>query len=370
MRRASTATLLGVGLVAAALFVGVNVVLSTGGTGGGGNAPPPATLAELVLRELGNPAPSGLSAHFHYVNTLVPDTSSLPAITGGGPAPLLEGADGRLWWTSGMLRLEFQTQSGDTQLVVRNGTALMYDAAAGNAFRLRLPPLGSLGDAGVTLAGAAQLLSGLRGDVAISAPRPGVTAGRSSYKVVATPLRDAGLVRSASLIVDARTGLPLRFDLYARNSLRPALEVVLSDVHFGPVDPSTFDLRLPDGMQPGTITFSTPPSLGGVNGCAGPDQLAGLPLSSCRLTGTGTAAGRLLVYGRSIGSVVVLEQPENGDPAGGLWGLLPAVSVGAASARELVTTLGTVLRFGRGGVTYTVLGSRPRALVVKVAEGL
>jgi hypothetical protein len=44
--------------------------------------------------------------------------------------------------------------------------------------------------------------------------------------------------------------------------------------------------------------------------------------------------------------------------------------VRGATARELVTTLGTVLRFGRGGVTYTVAGSRPASVVRAVASAL
>jgi hypothetical protein len=35
-----------------------------------------------------------------------------------------------------------------------------------------------------------------------------------------------------------------------------------------------------------------------------------------------------------------------------------------------VTPLGAVVRFARGGLTYTVLGSLPRATVEAVARGL
>jgi hypothetical protein len=78
----------------------------------------------------------------------------------------------------------------------------------------------------------------------------------------------------------------------------------------------------------------------------------------------------VLVYGTNLSSVVVLEQPGGGDPGGGLWSLLPSVSVSGASGRELVTSLGTVIRFVRGGVTYTVLGSMPKPVVEAVARGL
>jgi anti-sigma factor RsiW len=105
--------------------------------------------------------------------------------------------------------------------------------------------------------------------------------------------------------------------------------------------------------------------------CAAPARLGGLALQSCReASRANELPGKLLIYGRSFGSVVVLEQPGGGDPGGGLWGLLPGVSVAGADGRELVTPLGTVVRFARGGITYTVVGSLPRRVVEAVARGL
>lgn len=370
IRRASTRTLVGIGIAALAVFVAANVVVSRSGASAAA-PPPPATLSELVLREAGAAGPVGMSADFRYVNGMVPDTSSLPAITGGGPTPLLEGANGRLWWGGGVLRIEFQTDAGDTQLLVHGDRALMYDASAGNAFSVQLPSLGSSASARTGIAGAVQLLAGLRGQVRFSRPQPNVTAGRPSYSVVMRPAgRADSLIGAVRLVVDADTAVPLGVDVYGRGQTQPVVEIALSNVHFGPIDPSVFDLHLPYGMRPAPIRFSSPPSLGGASGCAGPARLAGLPLTGCRLTTGSKTAGRVLVYGRSLGSVVVLEEPGGGDPEGGLWQLLPGISVGDVSGRELTTVLGTLIRFGRGGVTYTVVGSRPRAVVEAAARGL
>ena len=76
------------------------------------------------------------------------------------------------------------------------------------------------------------------------------------------------------------------------------------------------------------------------------------------------------MYGHGLGAVVVLEEIEGGDATGGVWGLLPGVALGDTEGRELSTTLGTVIRFSRGGVAYTVAGSRPAPLVQAVARGL
>jgi hypothetical protein len=370
VRRARTRTLAATGAAAASAFVLANVLVSLG-SGSTVHAPPPTSLAELLLRETGAAGPAGISAHFRYTNGLVPDTSALPAITGSGPAPLLEGASGRLWYGDGRLRMEFQNGAGDTQLLVHGNRALMYDAAAGNAFSAQLPNLGSAGAVRSGLAGAAQLLLGLRAEVRVSRPQPGVTAGRPSYTVTLRPGRPTSLIGAVRVAVDAETGTPLVIEVAGRGDRRPVVQVELSDVSYAPVSPDIFRLRLPFGMHPSPVRFSSPPSLGDSAACAAPPRVASLRLATCRLAAGGSgAAGRVLVYGSGLGAVVVLEEPGAGDPAGGLWGLLPTVAVRQAQGRELATTLGTVIRFGRGGVTYTVAGSRPAGLVLAVARAL
>jgi hypothetical protein len=370
IRRARTRTLVAIGAALTAAFVLGNVLVSLG-SGASVKPPPPTSLSELLLRESGAAGAAGISAHFHYANRLVPDASALPAITGSGPAPLLEGADGRLWWAGGRLRIEFQTDAGDTQLLVHGNRALMYDASAGNAFSAELPALGGAGAVRSGLAGAAQLLLGMRTRVHVSRPQPGVTAGRPSYTVTLRPAGGGSLIGAVRVAVDAATGTPLAITVAGRRDRRPVIQVTLSDVSYAPVSPDVFRLQLPFGMHPSPIRFS-PPSLGGDASCAGPPRVASLRLSSCRLEsgGPGTA-GRVLVYGAGLGAVAVLEEPsQGGDPAGGLWALLPTVQVRGAEARELVTTLGTVVRFERGGVIYTVAGSRPASLVRAVAGAL
>src|SRR5207302_3468020 len=110
-------------------------------------------------------------------------------------------------------------------------------------------------------------------------------AGRPSYSVVIRPATGTdSLIDSARLVVDADTATPLGLDMYGRRGSAPVVSIVLSDVRYGPVDPSVFGLRLPFGMRPAPIRFSSPPSLGGTSGCAGPGRLAGLMLAGCRFT--------------------------------------------------------------------------------------
>lgn len=370
VRRASATTLTAVGLSAAVVFVGANWLWSVDRSPP--KPPPPTTLQELTLRELSGPGPAGVTAHFRYVDSLVPTTNLVPdATSGGSPLPLVSGADGRLWYANGRLRMEFQTDQGDTQLLLTGKRALVYDAADGTAYSAILPTVGVPQLARSGLEGASTLLDSFSGDAAISKPRPIVTGGRPAYTVRIAPTHDGGLVRSASVAVDAETGTPLRLELFGVGSEAPLLEFALSDVSYGEIEPSVFRLKLPFGMRPLAVRFAAPPSVGGTVPCTAPATLAGLELRTCREASRSTdVSGRVLVYGTNLSSVVVLEQPGGGDPGGGLWSLLPSVSVSGASGRELVTSLGTVIRFVRGGVTYTVLGSMPKPVVEAVARGL
>ena len=161
VRTASTARLVAVGVAVAVAFVAANAF--AGLDTGGARPPQPATLSELTLHELGDTGPEGVTANFRYKNSLVPTTSLIPqASAGGSSLPLVTGANGRLWYAHGRLRMEFQTDQGDTQLVVHGTHALMYDASDGTAFAASLPSIATLGRLRSGLAGASQLLGRLR----------------------------------------------------------------------------------------------------------------------------------------------------------------------------------------------------------------
>ena len=88
----------------------------------------------------------------------------------------------------------------------------------------------------------------------------------------------------------------------------------------------------------------------------------------------------LVTYGQNLGGLAVIEQQAKpgtrrsrlrGRAAGIGRGLnLPTVSINGTTAQELDTALGTVVRFTRGGVSYTVLGSIPAAAADAAARAL
>jgi hypothetical protein len=46
------------------------------------------------------------------------------------------------------------------------------------------------------------------------------------------------------------------------------------------------------------------------------------------------------------------------------------VSINGVTGQELPTALGTMVRFTRGGVDYTVLGAQPASTVIAAARAL
>ena len=71
----------------------------------------------------------------------------------------------------------------------------------------------------------------------------------------------------------------------------------------------------------------------------------------------GAKAGALVLYGQGLGTVAVLEQPVDTGGTPAALDQLPTVSIGGATAHELSTPLGTVLRWTSGSVQTTLAGS-------------
>ena len=76
------------------------------------------------------------------------------------------------------------------------------------------------------------------------------------------------------------------------------------------------------------------------------------------------------VYGERMGAIVVLQHEAGRQDAGEGEFELPEINIDGATGTEIATPLGTVVRFERGGVAYTVLGSVPPPAVENAARGL
>jgi outer membrane lipoprotein-sorting protein len=379
-----------------AILAGV-VAIGVGGAaiataGSEGPKPPAKPLAEALHDAAVAPAVEGLTARITFTNHLI-DASSFQ-----GSDPLLAGATGRLWFGAGhRFRLELQSDAGDAQIVSDGTTVTLYDAAMHTAYEADLPEHqqdAESGDGPPTIASIQQDLTRLMKHASVSGAIPDNVAGQPAYRVELAPLRDGGLLGKVRLAWDAAHGVPLRAAVYARGDSSPVLELKATEISYGSVPASTFDVRPPPDAKLTTLTRHRSPAKQGASepkpvtgvaavakalsfDLAAPDSLAGLPRSEVRLIDVKGEPGALVSYGRGLGAIVVLEQRNDGsdpaiaEPKGEQPGLsLPTVSIGGATGQKLETALGTLIRFTRAGVDYTVAGSVPAAVAETAARGL
>ena len=395
LRRISTLRLIlisvALGLLAAATAA---IALAAGGAG---PTPPAKPLDEAVHDALSASPPEGVTARVHFTDNLIGESLL------EGADPLLSGASGRLWASSdGRLRLELQadvsnSSAGDLELLVDHRHFMLYDPGTETAYEGTLPkpegPNASEEDATDEPPSLAQVREGIE-QVAQQANLGGATpsdvAGRAAYTLRVSPQANGGLVGGAELAWDAANGVPLRAAVYAKGESSPVLELSATEIGFGAVADSVFEVTPPPGAKvvqvnlpeagqgPGSREEST--GLEAVQSqvefqLSAPPALAGMARDAVRPVGTGEGAGALVTYGEGLGGLAVLELPAKeaaGGDGGGPGGLqLPTVSIeGATAAQELETPLGTLIRFRRGGVDYTVAGSVTPAVAREAAQGL
>jgi hypothetical protein len=224
----------------------------------------------------------------------------------------------------------------------------------------------------------------------VGTSNPGDVAGRPAYSVSVSPKHSGGLLGRAQLAWDAVTGTPLRIAIYARGNPNAVLALTATNISYGKVADSDLNISPPSGdkvvkvstadkhaMAAATAHAARSKARGAhaqVSGVAAvarrvsfplaaPKALAGLPRAGVTLLDWGGKPAALLTYGQGVGAIAVIEQgasspaaaPSIGSGRGGLN--LPAVSINGATGQELATPLGTVERFTKGGVSYTVIGS-------------
>jgi outer membrane lipoprotein-sorting protein len=410
LRTASTRRLLAAlaGLVAA-IAVGTAIAVAASS---GGSKPPKMPLADAIHQALAAPAIESVSADITFTNSLI-SSSSIE-----GSDPILTGAHGRLWASSDhRLRLELQASNGsgqDAEVVLDNGSFWVYDPMSNTVYKGTLPShtgasqkQSQTHEQMPTVAQIQSQLGQLMTHLNLSEAIPSNVAGEPAYTVTVSPKHDGGLLGAVQLAWDAARGVPLRFALYAKDRSTPVLELTATDISFNtPVKPSDFQVSPPAGAK--VVQVSTPPVGNGTSGqpaetkgknahqeitgvsavakhlsfpLAAPASLDGLPRQSVRLLDWGGRPAALVTYGQNLGGIAVIEQTASGQSAtpgassapgsGDHHGLsLPTVSINGSTAQELDTAIGTVLRFTRGGVAYTVLGSVPPIAAEAAARAL
>lgn len=344
----------------------------------GGPKPPPKPLAVAVHDAVTAPEPRGVTATVSFKNRLI-DSANFE-----GTDPLISGGTGRLWATpDGHVRIEVQSTSGDAQLVSDGKSFWAYDPSSNTVYRGNVPQdngkqAADKAQQPPTLQRIQQAITKLQGKSSVSGARPTNIGGQPAYDVRVSPKQSGGLFGGTSLAWDAIKRVPLRAAVYARGQSSPVLSLSVTHISFGKVGSSAVNISPPPGAK--TVDLTTTSDHGNQTAApsfnaVAPSSLAGRQKQEVKQLRDG---GAVVTYGTGPGTIVVLEKPsdgqttlakpQTGDHHQGLQ--LPTVTIGGATAQELSTPLGTVIRFDRGGVSYTVAGSLPASTVLAAARGL
>jgi outer membrane lipoprotein-sorting protein len=415
LRTVSTRRLLAlIATVIVAIAAGTAIAVASGGNG---PVPPRASLAGAIRRALAASPVQGITARITFTNHLI-GSSNIQ-----GTDPILTGASGRLWFSPSThrLRIELQADNGDAQVVINNGSFWVYDPSMNTVYKGTLPAqAGAAHDANArpahdalpTIATINTYLNRLTQHANLSGAIPSDVGGKAAYTIKVSPKHDGGLLGDAQLAFDAARGVPLRFALYARGDSTPVLELKATNVSFGALPASAFTNAAPPARAQ-VVKVTTPAGLGGgaadkggradrtgkrqgrkhqtqVTGAAAvarrlpfklvaPSKLVGLPRQSVSLLDWAGKPAALITYGQNLGGIAVIEQAADTTASkapstsqgGDHRGLsLPTVSINGATGQELSTALGTILRYTKSGVAFTVIGSVPAAAADAAARAL
>jgi outer membrane lipoprotein-sorting protein len=355
------------------LLCGLVVVLGVSATAlasalSTGPTPPPKPLASAIHDALTGTPAEGVSANIQLTDHLLEganltsggDGSASGALTS---SPLVTGGSGRMWVSKdGRVRLELQSEKGDTQVLYDGRTVSIYDAASNTLYRYTVPAHEGGSAPGSTttpheapsVAKIEEAISRLD-HVNVSGATPTDIAGQAAYTVHVSPKESGSLIGGGELSWDAAHGVPLRAAIYSSTSSSPAIELAATSISYGPVAASVFEF--------------TPPSNAKV------EEIV-LPKRHAKSGGPSTHGGdhpHVSTHGQGITSVAVLQSKSKEDSkqtSSTTEEGLQKVKINGIEASELPTELGTLLSFERSGVRYLLAGAISPAAVEAVAKGL
>ena len=354
---------------------------------GTGPTPPPKPLPDAIhdaLTGASGDQIQGISANVLLTDHLLEGASLASGSNGAAgqlsSSPLLTGAAGRLWISKeGRVRLELQSEKGDTQIYYDGHTLSMYDASSNTLYRYTVPthergssagnscdelPAGQScsrtgrpeGTEPPSMAKIEEAISQLSQHANVSGATPTDIAGQAAYTVRVSPKETGSLLGAAELSWDAVNGVPLRAAIYSSTSSSPALELAATSISYGPVDASVFEF--------------TPPANAKVEEVVLPHDHA------AKSGGAGDHGEHphVTTVGHGPATIAVLESKTEPGAKQSAEATLPEglqkVKINGAEAAELPTELGTLLSFERSGVRYLIAGSVGPAAVEAVAKGL
>ncbi|MFG1778136.1 outer membrane lipoprotein carrier protein LolA [Micromonospora sp. NPDC049048] len=330
---------------------------------------PPRTAAQLLV-DLQTSRLEGLSGTVVQRADLgLPPLAGL--VGGDGLTGLLTGTHTLRVWHSGpdRQRVALMDTLGERD-ILRNGRDVWVWNSRSNTATHRTLPEGAAGaetpELPVTPGEAAdRALAAIDPSTEVSVGRSATVAGRDAYELVLAPRDAASLVHQVRIAIDARQHVPLRFEVFADGSDKPAFEMAFTQVSYARPDADQFTFNPPPGVK---VTEETA-------GRQHADVPGKRPMASARpdvrtvgeswttvvvarLDGAGAPADRPAAPGRAGNG-------PTGDPAA-LLGALPKVSGDWGSGRLLTGKVFSVLLTDDGRL---IAGAVTPERLYEVAKG-
>jgi len=304
---------------------------------------PPRTPAQLLAQVADSVTPP-------LTGTVVETTSlGLPSLPGTADptsiASLLTGSHTiRVWYTGPRhFRLAVPESLSETDVIADGTTAWLWESTTNSVTEYTLPahrqaPMTAPTSAPLTPQQAAQQVLAAVGKTTTVRVDSNVTvAGRSAYQLVLAPKDSRSLVGQVQIAIDARNGVPLRLQVYARDASSPAFQVGYTAIQFVTPAPADLTFSPPRGAKVSHENLGSQQASGssqqGDTSTIGSGWLTVLDLPSAGLTAP-SSSGSAPGYGGSGDSAAVLNA---------LLGSARSVSGAWGSGRLLQTSLVSVL---------------------------
>ena len=337
-RRARWAVPVGALAIAGAVLAGSLISVAQASPG-----LPPRTPAQLLAQVADSVTPP-------LTGTVVETTSlGLPSLPGTADptsiASLLTGSHTiRVWYTGPRhFRLAVPESLSETDVIADGTTAWLWESTTNSVTEYTLPahrqaPMTAPTSAPLTPQQAAQQVLAAVGKTTTVRVDSNVTvAGRSAYQLVLAPKDSRSLVGQVQIAIDARNGVPLRLQVYARDASSPAFQVGYTAIQFVTPAPADLTFSPPRGAKVSHENLGSQQASGssqqGDTSTIGSGWLTVLDLPSAGLTAP-SSSGSAPGYGGSGDSAAVLNA---------LLGSARSVSGAWGSGRLLQTSLVSVL---------------------------
>ena len=175
---------------------------------------------------------------------------------------LIAGSNTARVWYAGpdKARVALMGTQGETD-VIHNGadtwiwrsgdnTATHVKSQAEGKSKAAKPPAALPGGVSTTpQEAAAAALAAIDPTTTVTTTGAAKVAGRDAYELVLSPKDSASLVGQVRLAIDAKTHIPLRVDVYAKNATNPAIRIAFQQITFAVPDAQQFAFNPPPGAK-------------------------------------------------------------------------------------------------------------------------